>query len=253
MPWDLAVLNPAIHAVEHVSFFGVGLLIGSWVQGLSDSAKIGALLAGFFGHMGYAFLLVFPLEGQVYELYSVADQSIAGWCLLLTGPSLMAGVAYVLARNPSWLGGFSGGAPSAGRRETVVDRIRVPRWVAPALTAALLVAAAGYGVMTASALASGSAGAGGPATIQIVETPVSWQYAPQRAVVILGVNSTVTWASRSVSYDSVTSRAGAFDSGPIPPGGSFSHTFTTPGTYEYYCVYHPWMSGEVVVLRGTGG
>ncbi|HME18404.1 MAG TPA: DUF1404 family protein [Nitrososphaerales archaeon] len=250
VPWDSAVLNPGIHALEHLSFFGVGLFVGSWVVQLSDSAKIGALMAAFFGHMGYAFALIAPWTGQVYRFYSVADQNIAGWTLLLTGPSLVVGVAYLLARNPAWLGGFSGEGSKSGRRETVIDRMKVPTWVAPLLTGALVLVALIY--FGATVFAIGGLPGGGATTVQISETPISWQYSPQQIRVVLGVNNTVTWASRSISYDSVTSRTGAFDSGPIPPGGSFTFTFEAPGAYYYYCVYHPWMTGEVVVVaRGS--
>jgi plastocyanin len=83
--------------------------------------------------------------------------------------------------------------------------------------------------------------------VTISETPVSWAYSPQSVHVVLGVNSTVEWQSRSISYDTVTSKNGEFDSGPIPPGGSYERAFVSQGTYEYYCVYHPWMVGVVVV------
>ncbi|HKY56090.1 MAG TPA: hypothetical protein VJM08_17370 [Anaerolineales bacterium] len=33
----------------------------------------------------------------------------------------------------------------------------------------------------------------------------------------------------------------------LPPIDSFAVTFTEEGTYNYICVVHPWMSGEVVV------
>ncbi|HYW82619.1 MAG TPA: plastocyanin/azurin family copper-binding protein, partial [Spirochaetia bacterium] len=33
-------------------------------------------------------------------------------------------------------------------------------------------------------------------------------------------------------------------------GASYTHTFTTPGTYTYYCAYHLWMVGTVVVKTG---
>jgi hypothetical protein len=41
------------------------------------------------------------------------------------------------------------------------------------------------------------------------------------------------------------------DSAQIPPGlppiTSFSVTFENAGTYDYLCVIHPWMAGQVVV------
>ena len=33
----------------------------------------------------------------------------------------------------------------------------------------------------------------------------------------------------------------------MPKGQSFSHTFDTEGTYDYFCMVHPWMQGIVVV------
>ena len=30
-------------------------------------------------------------------------------------------------------------------------------------------------------------------------------------------------------------------------GGSFANTFAEAGTYNYFCMIHPWMEGKVVV------
>jgi plastocyanin len=252
-PWDDAVLNPVVHAIEHTSFLFVGLLCGSWLLLLSDSGKIGALMAAFFGHMGYAVALISPLGTQVYALYSLPDQVVLGWVLLLTGPTLVIGIAYVIARNPGWLGGFAGQKPpTAARRETVLNRMKVPRWVAPTLSLVLVVVLVVYFSATAYALGTAPAVRGSGPTVYITETPISWQYSPQQTRVILGINSTVTWVSRSISYDTVTDRAGDFDSGPIAPGGTFTYKFTAPGVYQYYCQYHPWMTGTVTVVPPAG-
>jgi len=251
-PWDDAVLNPGVHALEHFSFLGVGLMCGSLLLQLSDSGKIGALTAALFGHMGYAVILISPWGTQVYALYSLSNQQTLGWVLLLTGPTIVIGIAYVIARNPDWLGGFSAASgPRAGRRVTFLNRAKVPRWVAPLLSTVLVVVLVGYFTATAYALANPQPHIGGP-TVFISETPISWQYSPQQIKVVLGVNSTVTWVSRSISYDTVTDRGGTFGSGPIPPGGTYSYTFAAPGIYDYYCIYHPWMTGTVTVSDVTG-
>jgi plastocyanin len=39
----------------------------------------------------------------------------------------------------------------------------------------------------------------------------------------------------------------ALDSGAIVFGQTFTQQFDTPGTYPYYCVYHPNMLGTVIV------
>ena len=48
---------------------------------LSDSAKIGALLLAFFGHMASAVVLISPWNIRVYPLYSLDQQVTLGWIL----------------------------------------------------------------------------------------------------------------------------------------------------------------------------
>ncbi len=76
------------------------------------------------------------------------------------------------------------------------------------------------------------------------------------------VGTTVTWTNVSAAAHTVTSGQdtpdGKFDSrgkdnsllAPDNAGASsvFSFTFTTPGTYYYYCTLHPSMIGEIVVV-----
>jgi plastocyanin len=33
----------------------------------------------------------------------------------------------------------------------------------------------------------------------------------------------------------------------FPPNSEFTVTFQNPGTYDYVCVLHPWMTGNVIV------
>ena len=44
----------------------------------------------------------------------------------------------------------------------------------------------------------------------------------------------------------VPPNAKEFDSGLIAPGKEYSHTFTVPGTYKYFCIPH-----EAVGMLGT--
>jgi plastocyanin/uncharacterized cupredoxin-like copper-binding protein len=57
----------------------------------------------------------------------------------------------------------------------------------------------------------------------------------------------VTWTNGDPEAHTVTADGGAFDSGSIDPGGSFSHTFTETGTYDYICSIHPSMMGRITV------
>jgi plastocyanin len=248
VPWDVAVMDPAVHVVEHLSFLLVGFLAGSWLLLLSDSGKIGALMAAFFGHMGYAVALISPWNVRIYSLYSLQNQTILGWVLLLTGPFLVVGVAYVIARNPAWLGGFSGSKFAAGKRSTFLNRVNTPNWVPVLSTFVLAAILIGYFSATAYAIGTAQGAPSGGPIVYIVESPFSWQYSPQDVTVQLGVNATVTWVSHSISYDTVTDASGGFSSGAIAPGQTFVHVFNAPGVYHYYCRFHPWMTGTVKVL-----
>ena len=79
------------------------------------------------------------------------------------------------------------------------------------------------------------------------------------AHLIIGVGGTVTWDDVDTASHTVTSGtspllddaggpSGMFDSGLIYPGSSFSYTFEEAGSYDYYCIVHPWMTGMVEVV-----
>lgn len=58
----------------------------------------------------------------------------------------------------------------------------------------------------------------------------------------------VTWFNGDATTHTVTSTtAGVFDSGNLGSGHTYSFTFNTPGTFNYYCVIHPNMKGTIIV------
>jgi hypothetical protein len=60
--------------------------------------------------------------------------------------------------------------------------------------------------------------------------------------------TTVTWTNQDTAPHTVTSEgSGPLDSPNLQKGDSWSFTFTTPGTYAYYCAVHPDMKGPVTV------
>lgn len=67
------------------------------------------------------------------------------------------------------------------------------------------------------------------------------------AAVTVAQGDTVTWQWQSGQH-SVTSTSGSepFDSG-AKTAGTFAHTFNTPGTFSYLCVWHANMKGTVTV------
>jgi plastocyanin len=58
----------------------------------------------------------------------------------------------------------------------------------------------------------------------------------------------VTWINKDMTKHTATASNGAFDSGVLRPGQSYSHTFKTAGrTNNYHCEIHPFMRGSVTV------
>ena len=73
---------------------------------------------------------------------------------------------------------------------------------------------------------------------------------PSTITVMAG--DTVTWMNTSkTTPHTTTSDAGLWDSGQLQPGASFSHAFTTAGTFSYHCMIHPFMMGTVTVMAAT--
>jgi plastocyanin len=75
-------------------------------------------------------------------------------------------------------------------------------------------------------------------------------FAPQRLTVKAG--TTVTWINDDDIPHTVASSSKSFKSKPLDTKDKFSFTFTTPGTYEYFCSLHPHMTGAIVVEAATG-
>ena len=73
------------------------------------------------------------------------------------------------------------------------------------------------------------------------------EFAFSPATLTITAGDTVTWTNDDPVVHTSTSAGGAWDSGDLPQGASFSFTFTTPGTYDYLCTPHPSMTGRIVV------
>jgi len=73
------------------------------------------------------------------------------------------------------------------------------------------------------------------------------------STVTIDVGGEVTWENNDTAAHTTTSGSasggpdGVFDSSLIMAGSSFSHTFDSAGTFDYFCMVHPWMVGTVVV------
>src|SRR5215218_10760577 len=83
--------------------------------------------------------------------------------------------------------------------------------------------------------------------------PVSikgFAFNPPNATVAPG--TTVTWVNDDQAPHTATANDGAFDSGTLQPGQSYSFTFDKPGTYAYHCNIHPDMTATVTVSGASG-
>jgi plastocyanin len=64
--------------------------------------------------------------------------------------------------------------------------------------------------------------------------------------------TTVTWTNQDDIPHTVASNTKLFRSSALDTKDKFSFTFTTPGSYEYFCSLHPHMTGVIVVEATTG-
>src|SRR5215207_3607445 len=72
-------------------------------------------------------------------------------------------------------------------------------------------------------------------------------FAFEPAAVSVPAGATVTWTNTGSRPHTVTADDGSFDSGRLDPGELFSQTFDEPGTFTYFCGFHPEMQGSIVV------
>jgi plastocyanin len=123
------------------------------------------------------------------------------------------------------------------------------RVLAGCLTA---IALAGCGGSTPSALDSPP-----PPGIPANSVTISdFTFSPGTLTVTMG--TTVHWTNNGPSSHSVTSDSSAFDSGTLSgpmgdpyggmtAGGTFTHIFSSAGTFDYHCAIHAGMHGTITV------
>ena len=69
----------------------------------------------------------------------------------------------------------------------------------------------------------------------------------------------IVWQNEDTAFHTVTSgtpESGSdnqFDSGMFSKGEKFSHEFQKSGTFDYFCLLHPWMEGTIIVEKSNSG
>ncbi len=115
-----------------------------------------------------------------------------------------------------------------------------------ALGAGVLLAGCGQAKATvapAPAVASASAQPTAVATSAV--SIESFEFKP--AVITVPVGTTVTWTNKDVEQHTVTARDKTFNSDAIAGDKTFTFTFSKAGSFDYFCLIHPHMTGTVVV------
>lgn len=107
---------------------------------------------------------------------------------------------------------------------------------------AVLLVGCGGGGDGADRTSSTAAQSGGAKTVTIQD----YIYKPASIAVPKG--TTIAFANRDSTPHTATSKqSGLFESGSIDTGKSGSVTLEETGTFAYYCVFHPFMKGTIVV------
>jgi plastocyanin len=117
------------------------------------------------------------------------------------------------------------------------------RLAAARLTAGrTLVVAVTLGTLTGSLLALGSSLAEDTSKSITID---NFTFAPAEFKVPVG--TTVTWVNRDDIPHTVVETDKKFRSKALDTDDSFSYTFTTPGTFDYFCSLHSKMVGKIIV------
>ena len=80
-------------------------------------------------------------------------------------------------------------------------------------------------------------------------------YIPDRLSISVG--DKIIWQNEDTAFHTVTSgkpESGSdnkFDSGMFSKGEEYSHEFRKSGTFDYFCLLHPWMEGTIIVEKSN--
>ena len=107
------------------------------------------------------------------------------------------------------------------------------------------IALGAIGLLVAAAIAAS------PVRAEEVEVKIdNFTFNPQEVTVKPG--TTVVWTNHDDIPHTVTSSTQAFKSKVLDTDEKFSFTFTTAGTFKYFCALHPHMTGSIVVEASAG-
>ena len=219
-----------------------------------NGAQVFARVRGTFTFSSLSGVLTFTAS------YSVTGGT--GTCAGATGSGTVTGAAVYLGTYAGGWNALDGTLSCAvPATPTATATLTPTATVTPTATATVTptatMTATATATMTATATATMTATATatvtptatmtstGPAKVSIVNLA----YSPSAITVPAG--TTVMWTNMDPVSHTVTADDNSFNSGLIPPGQTYSHTFTTPGAVPYHCLVHPFMHGMIVVSSAS--
>ena len=136
------------------------------------------------------------------------------------------------------------GRAAARHHRHAAQGLRRAKMMRSALVAAVLGAVVGSGLAGGVLVAKAAT----PATAVSID---NFTFTPQTLTVKAG--TTVTWTNKDDIPHGIAATNNAFTrSKALDTDDSYSFTFTTPGSYQYFCYVHPHMTGTIVVEAASG-
>jgi amicyanin len=108
---------------------------------------------------------------------------------------------------------------------------------------------AGQGSSNAPAPSSASTTASGQSPPQAGPAVSIKDFKFDPATLTVPVGTTVTWTNQDEEPHAIAAKDGSFHGPGMDTHGTYSFTFNTPGTFDYICSIHPFMTGTVVVTK----
>lgn len=128
----------------------------------------------------------------------------------------------------------------------------------------LVVAVAGYYLVSGMGSGSSTTTTSSPSTSKVTiasgaGSNNALNFNPPSFKVVVGVNNTVSWVNNDnvahtitfTSAPSGVSSSSLTDPNNLNAGQTYTLTLATPGTYQYHCTFHSWLTGTITVLAAA--
>ncbi len=116
----------------------------------------------------------------------------------------------------------------------------------PHLIAAALLCFICYAVRSSADSAADAVVANKIVTVEIRQ----FKFVP--AVVKIAPGQVITWVNSDDEPHTVVANDKSFHSAPLDSGQSFNRMFSGNGEFDYYCSFHPHMTGKIMVVSPAG-